>query len=99
MVRLKKFGVLSVGTVLGSLYALMGLIFGAIVSLISFLSSSDAQGATSIVMGVGAIVFLPIIYGVMGFVFGVVSAAVYNLCAKWTGGMQVEIENVTPTSN
>ena len=31
-------------------------------------------------------------YGVFGFIFGVISAAIYNLIARWIGGIEVEVE-------
>jgi hypothetical protein len=37
-------------------------------------------------------IFIPIIYGVMGFVFGIIMAAIYNLIAGWIGGIEVEVE-------
>jgi len=37
-------------------------------------------------------IFLPIIYGVMAFIFGVIGAALYNLVARWIGGLEVEVE-------
>jgi hypothetical protein len=37
-------------------------------------------------------VFIPIIYGVMGFVFGIITAAIYNVIAGWIGGIEVEVE-------
>ncbi len=37
-------------------------------------------------------IFMPIIYGVMGFVGGIVAAALYNLFARWIGGIEVEVE-------
>jgi len=36
--------------------------------------------------------FMPVIYGVMGFIFGVIGAALYNLVANWIGGIEVEVE-------
>ena len=35
---------------------------------------------------------MPIIYGVMGLIFGVIGAALYNLVARWIGGFEVEVE-------
>jgi len=37
-------------------------------------------------------IFMPIIYGVMGFVFGIIMAAIYNLIARWIRGSDVEVE-------
>lgn len=35
---------------------------------------------------------MPVFYGVFGFIFGAISAALYNLIARWVGGIQVEVE-------
>ncbi len=43
-------------------------------------------------MMIGFGVLMPVIYGVMGFVFGVIGAAIYNLIAGWIGGIEVEVE-------
>ena len=42
--------------------------------------------------GVGAIIFLPLFYGVMGVVLGAISAGLYNLIAGMLGGIEVETE-------
>jgi hypothetical protein len=42
-------------------------------------------------MGFGAIIFLPLFYGLIGGVFAAISAAVYNLAAGWVGGLEVDI--------
>ena len=42
-------------------------------------------------LGLGAIVFFPLIYGFMGLVVGAVMAALYNLVAKRVGGLNLEL--------
>ena len=37
-------------------------------------------------------IFMPVFYGVFGFIFGVISAAIYNLIARWIGGIEVDVE-------
>jgi hypothetical protein len=44
------------------------------------------------VFGVGAIVFLPLIYGVLGAVMALVIAALYNFLAGWLGGVELTLE-------
>src|ERR1700732_3235726 len=39
-------------------------------------------------MGLGAIIFFPVIYGLIGGVFAAIGAAVYNLVAGWVGGLE-----------
>ena len=36
-------------------------------------------------------ILMPLLYAAMGFVFGVISGAVYNLVAKWTGGIEFTV--------
>lgn len=42
--------------------------------------------------GVGAIIFLPIMYGIMGFIGGAIMAFVYNVVAGIAGGVELELE-------
>lgn len=98
-VVVKKIGVLSAGKVTGALYALVGLVFGAIFALFSLLgaavgvaSSQSSDALVGLLFGVGSVVFLPIFYGALGFVFGLLTALLYNLVARFVGGIQVEVE-------
>ena len=43
-------------------------------------------------LGVGFAIFLPIIYGVVGFIAGVLMSALYNLIAGWVGGLELVFE-------
>jgi hypothetical protein len=84
----------------GALLAAMGLLFGAIVALASLVGGAsgafgDAQasaGPMAMLFGVGAIIFLPIFYGVLGVVMGALSAGLYNLMAGLLGGIELETE-------
>jgi hypothetical protein len=95
---LKSVGVLSCAKLMGVMYAAMGLIFGAFVSLFSVLGAVVAQqeqGANAlgaVVFGVGSVIFLPIIYGIMGFIGGIISAAIYNVVAGVVGGVELNLE-------
>ncbi|MGD2113913.1 MAG: hypothetical protein PVG07_02600 [Acidobacteriota bacterium] len=97
----RRLGVLSLGKVMGVLYALMGLIFGLIFSLVSLMGAtfgaafSDTGGADAlfgVLFGIGAVIALPIFYGVMGFIFGLLTAALYNLTASIIGGLELDVE-------
>jgi hypothetical protein len=41
-------------------------------------------------MGVGSIIFFPIMYAVFGFIGGAIQSLLYNLAAKYTGGLEIE---------
>jgi hypothetical protein len=97
MIEIKKLGVISVGKMLGLLYAILGLIFGAIFSCVSLIGAmaafTESGGeALGLLFGVGSIIFLPIIYGLMGFVTGLVVALIYNLIARFVGGIEFYTE-------
>ncbi|MCK4553525.1 hypothetical protein KAU19_00995 [Candidatus Parcubacteria bacterium] len=95
MKKIKKIKALSLGKILGIMYAIMGLIFGGLVTVFAILgnalfASKDNYGG--VLFGIGAIIFLPIMYGFFGFVFGVISGWLYNLATKWVGGLEIEFE-------
>lgn len=94
---IKRVGVMSVAKISGVLYATFGLLFGAIFSLISILGSAFGAAAgqedawLGLMFGVGAIVILPIMYGVLGFVFTAIAAALFNFAARTVGGVELEV--------
>jgi hypothetical protein len=42
--------------------------------------------------GAGAIILLPLFYGMLGMVMGAIGAALYNLFAGMFGGIELETE-------
>ena len=42
-------------------------------------------------MGVVFAVFTPLFYAGAGFISGIITAALYNLVAKWTGGVRYTV--------
>ena len=93
MRRVSRIGVLSLGKVLGAMYGLMGLLGGIFLAIASFFGAAfgDAGGFGAFLGGIGAVVFLPLIYGVAGFVGGLLTGWLYNLIAGLTGGLEVEL--------
>ena len=95
----KRLGPLSCGKMVGVVYATIGLIIGAIFALLSLVgagigaaSSGDSGAWLGALFGVGAVIFLPLFYGVMGFICAILGAVIYNLAAKYVGGVEVEME-------
>ena len=80
-----------------ALYASLGLLLGllcAIASvLVSALPGEVLPGTVSarIALGLGAIVFFPLTYGLLGGAFAAIGAAIYNLAARWVGGLEIEV--------
>jgi hypothetical protein len=93
---IKRIEPLSFAKISATLYALMGLIFGAIVTLISMaggFASSPSRGAgLGMLVGAGAIVVLPIMYGLFGFIATLIAAWLYNVAAGIVGGVEMDIQ-------
>lgn len=97
----RRIGVLSAGKVYGAISAAFGLLIGIFFALASMvgaglgIADADAAAGGAIVgafFGIGALVFLPLLYGVMGFVGGMLGAVLYNVFAGMVGGVSVELE-------
>jgi hypothetical protein len=58
----------------------------------SFIKEGGPKSA-GVFLGVGAIILFPLLYGLMGFVVGVISGWIYNLAAKIFGGVEIELED------
>ena len=93
---IKSLGPLSVGKMYGVISAAMGLLLGlffAVAGAIGAGMGGDAGPAfLGPLLGVGAVVALPIVYGAMGFVVGVLGALLYNVFAGMVGGVEIRTE-------
>ncbi|MFO1461056.1 MAG: hypothetical protein U1G08_16830 [Verrucomicrobiota bacterium] len=91
---LKRIAPLQLGKMLGVLYGAMGILLVPIFLIVSLIGSQmpAQQRAGMMTFGVGFAILAPVFYGVMGFVIGVIGALIYNLVAKWIGGIEVEVE-------
>jgi hypothetical protein len=92
----KRVGPVSCAKIAGIIYAVMGLCFGAMFSLFAiagvFTPDRGGFGGLGAIMGVGAIIALPIFYGVMGFVTSLIGAWLYNLVAGVAGGVELDVQ-------
>ena len=79
---------------LALLYGIIGLIFIPFFLIMSAAASQmPAEHRMGMMaFGAGFAIAVPFIYAAMGFIIGVIGAAIYNLVAKWVGGIEVEVE-------
>lgn len=98
---IKRIGVGSAAKMAGVLYAAIGLIAGAIFACIALVGAgaSSAAGGESAIpgviggfIGVGAVIVLPIMYGIFGCIGAALGAWLYNVVAGLVGGIEVEIQ-------
>ena len=85
---------LKAGIVLAALYGILSLIFVPFFLLAAVVGSKSGETLPA-VFGVGFAIMMPVIYAVVGFLGGLIGAALYNLIAKWTGGFVFEVRDVT----
>jgi len=90
----KSVGVLSVGKIFGLLHGCMGLIFAPIFLIAGLVGTMAGPKDFPFggMLGIVLAVAMPIFYGGMGFVMGVIGALLYNLFAGWVGGFELELE-------
>jgi hypothetical protein len=96
--RLTNVNPLKLGITLAVIYGIMSLVFMIpiflIMSLVGAASARTGPQALPAIFSGVFVIFLPIIYAVLGFIGGVIAAFIYNLVAKWTGGVEFTTEGV-----
>lgn len=95
--QLTHISPLRAGIVLGVLYGLLGLIFIPFFLLIAVFGAKSG-GAPAAFGSVFFAILFPLFYAVAGFIGGIIAAAIYNLVAKWTGGIEFEVQDVPPAA-
>ena len=93
---IKRVGPLSCGKIIGTLYAILGLVMGGIFSLVAAAGAFADAGETPfpfpMIFGAAAIVAFPLLYGCLGFVMALIGAWLYNLLAGWVGGVELDLQ-------
>ena len=99
--KIRSVGVLSVGKLFAAMYAAFGLLAGLAVGIFAALGGAFAaqqHGAAAslppvalVALGIAAVFFVPVFYGGIGFVGGLLTARLYNVAAHFLGGVEVEL--------
>lgn len=80
------------GLVAGILYSFGGLIVDALISL-GWITSGETSGLSyGTVLAFGALLGMPLIGAAFGLLAGLLEAFLYNLVARWFGGMKIFFE-------
>ena len=94
MFTLRRIGIFSVAKMAGGLYFLISLLFVPFLLLFAAIGAFAAEGMDRL----GAVplvllaVFIPFIYGLMGFLIGALMALIYNFVAGRFGGIELQLE-------
>jgi hypothetical protein len=106
---LRRIEPLSAAKIAGLIYALVGLPFAIVIWVVSLvgLNSSGLSGSPFLPIAPGyivaggavAVIVLPIMYGCFCFVTTFIGVALYNLIARFTGGIRLEVQMDPSTDN
>lgn len=94
MATVKKIGVLSSSKLLGVLMGLVGLIAGIVYSFGGAIYDVFTTGSVNFgtALAFFALIGMPIIFAIPGFIVGAIGAFLYNLAAGWIGGVEMDFE-------
>lgn len=98
MAFVRRIEPISLAKVAAVIYGGVGLLVGALVSLFAAVGSAFAAVAENsplpfagLIFGVGAIVVFPLLYAFFAFLGGLIVSTLYNLAARWTGGLELDL--------
>jgi hypothetical protein len=94
--RLRSINVVQLALMYGVICAVIGIILGLILALAAMIAPSAFSTAGMSSIGALGLILFPIIYAIvlfiLGFLEGLIIAALYNLVAGWIGGVEIQLE-------
>ncbi len=84
--KITRIRPLQLGKVSAVIYGFFSLLFIPFILIPGLLSRKGGPGIIFILA-------MPILYIAISFIMAVITAAIYNLCAKWIGGIEIELED------
>ena len=88
MTKLKKIEILFFGKLIGLIMAAAGLLCGILYSFGGFfyeLFTNNLNSGTALAFL--ALIGMPLVFSIVGVIAGALGAFLYNIVAKWTGGI------------
>jgi hypothetical protein len=95
---IKSVGVLSVAKMMGLIQACLGVVLIPFFLLVGLAGTLAGRAESPFAGMVGLVLAfcMPIFFGILGFIMGAIGAALYNLFAKWIGGIELQMQADTP---
>lgn len=95
--RIRKIDILSAGKVVGIIYLIIGIFAGLFLSIAprmgyGMMNAGYSSAFGSMMYGGAGIILFPILYGVGGFLAGIISAFLYNIIVGWIGPIIIETD-------
>ncbi len=97
--RLRNVNPIQCAIVSAILYAFFGVVAALFLAPIMSIMTSHMPPGINVapVPSMSSLIFLPIVYAVLGFIGGIITAFLYNLVARWTGGIEVTLDTAVPS--
>ncbi|HJX97653.1 MAG TPA: hypothetical protein VJ281_02150 [Chthoniobacterales bacterium] len=86
--QITRISILQSAKITTALYVVIGFLY-TLLAIPMFLFGDDKLRIMGIVYA-----FMPVIMAIFGFVFFCIFAAIYNLLARWLGGVEFEVTEV-----
>ena len=88
--RVNKIDILSLGKICAAIYAVIGFVLGGMMAFenMSMMGGMGVFGVST--QSFAAIILMPIITAIYGFVLGVIFAFLYNIIASRIGGIEFD---------
>jgi len=94
MAKLRKTGVLFLAKLQAVIMAIVGLIAGILYSFGGAIYDVPTTGSVNLgtALAFFALIAMPILFAIFGFIVGAIGAFLYNLVAGWFGGIEIDFE-------
>jgi len=89
--RIKRFSPHQTAKVISLIYFPFGVLMAAVMGLSRL--APPPPGTEQVQFPVIVIVLLPILYSVIVYIFTALGCLMYNLGARWVGGIEVEVDD------
>lgn len=100
-VIIHEVGVASLGKLVGTWYAIVGLVVGvisAVAGTVGVIANNNysilVDVLASIAIVIGSIVIIPVVLFLVGWLYGALMAVVFNVVIKNSGGLAIKTEDV-----
>jgi hypothetical protein len=98
MYRITRFNVIKTSNVVAVIYMVIVAIFVIPFLILGFLFGATGSAQAQQFLGGGLVFGVVAIlgYGLFGWIFTAIACLIYNLAARWVGGIEVHVEAVQP---
>jgi hypothetical protein len=90
--RISRIAPWSAGRLFAVLYFFLSLLF--VIPMALILSFAPIPPASKPPFGPGFLVLMPFLYAIVGFLFVALACALYNLAARFVGGLEISVVEV-----